>query len=286
MSTAPRLEDRAELVRIVASMAGTMVLAGFVLGGVFLGTDRYQKVAGLAKEKRNVSQMLQLDSQATVLEVRQYLDPEKREVVYRARPFGNEAAAARELTFSLAGELRGQAQVPATPGGEEAPRGMRPLGRVFVATAAGAPAGFVVEGESRGYKNRIRFFVALSPEFEILGVRVVEHEEDPGLGAEVATPWFQGQFVGRGGDALAKLDVTRDPMPEDWRGALQELARTPVPEWRAKHAAELQAQAGRPIYAVTGATISSRALTNGVRATVDHFHRRWQLLAPYLGGPA
>jgi Na+-translocating ferredoxin:NAD+ oxidoreductase RnfG subunit len=37
---------------------------------------------------------------------------------------------------------------------------------------------------------------------------------------------------------------------------------------------------------VTGATISSRALTDGVRTTVDHFRRRWALIAPQLGGPS
>lgn len=283
MSETPRTDDRAETVRIVASMTGTMVLAGLVLGAVFLGTDRYQQVANLAKEKRSVSEMLQLGATSRVTEVRQYLDEPKREVLYLARPFGDEAAPSRRLTFTLEGEPRGQSQEPA---GTPEPKGLRPLGRVFVASDAGAPAGFVVEGESRGYKNRIRFFVALSPAFEILGVRVVEHEEDPGLGAEVATPWFQGQFVGRGGEAVAKLDVTRDPMPEDWRAALNQLARTPVPTWRGAHGDLIAREGGKPIYAVTGATISSRALTGGVRATVDHFRRRWQLLAPFLGVPA
>ncbi len=285
MSATPERDDRGELVRIVLSMTGTMVLAGLVLGGVYLGTDRYSKVASLAKEKRNVAELLQLDASARVTEVRQYLDAANRQVIYQARPFGDEKAAARQITFSLDGALRGQSKVAAAAG-EETPRGLQSLGRIFVATSKGAPAGFVVEGETRGYKNRIRFFVALSPAFEIEGVRVVEHEEDPGLGAEVATPWFQGQFLGRGGDAIANLSVTRDPMPEDWRAALQQLARTPVPEWRREHADAMRAQSAKPIYAVTGATISSRALTNGVRATVDHFRRRWQLLAPFLGGPA
>lgn len=283
MSETPRNDDRAEAVRIVASMTGTMVLAGLILGAVFLGTDRYQKVAGLAAEKRNVSEMLQLDSTATVTEVRQYLDDAKHEVLYLARPFGDEAADSRRLAFSIEGEPRGQSTVPAADAGT---KGLRSLGRVFVANAAGAPAGFVVEGETRGYKNTIRFFVALSPAFEILGLRVVQHEEDPGLGAEVATPWFQGQFVGRGGDAVAKLDVTKDPMPEDWRAALNQLARTPVPAWRGGHGELIAREGGKPIYAVTGATISSRALTGGVRATVDHFRRRWLLIAPFLGGPA
>lgn len=283
MSETARTDDRAETVRIVASMTGTMILAGLILGAVFLGTDRYQKVASLEKEQRSVAEMLQLDSGATVTEVNQFLDEGKREVLYLARPFGDEAAPARRLAFSLEGEPRGQSEEPA---GTPEPAGLRSLGRVFVADRGGAPAGFVVEGEARGYKTHIRFFVALSPAFEILGVRVIQHEEDPGLGAEIATPWFQGQYVGRSGEAVARLDVTRDPMPEDWRAALNELARTPVPTWRGTRADLIAREGAKPIYAVTGATISSRALTNGVRTTVDHFRRRWQLLAPFLGGPA
>jgi electron transport complex protein RnfG len=98
----------------------------------------------------------------------------------------------------------------------------------------------------------------------------------------VATPWFQGQFAGRPLDHVARLDVTRDPMPEDWRAALRARPGTSAGEW-ASHYGGLQArESGRPIYAVTGATISSRALTDGVRATILHFRRRWELLEPHL----
>lgn len=83
---------------------------------------------------------------------------------------------------------------------------------------------------------------------------------------------------------MTALDVTRDPMPEDWRTALDALERTPRGEWRARESALLARENGRPIYAVTGATISSRAVTDGVRATVDHFRRRWALIGPELGG--
>jgi electron transport complex protein RnfG len=284
--SAPRpTSDRAELTRIVLSMTVTMIVAGVILGAVFMGTDRYMKASELARERGAIAEMLSLDSAATVTEVRQYLAPERREVIYRALPFGAHAGTAREARFAFDGTLRGRSEVAASEDGSE-PAGLEPLGRLFVASAGGAPAGFVVEGESRGYKNRIRFFVALSSAFEILGVRVVEHEEDPGLGAEIATAWFQGQFLGRAGEQLARLDVTRDPMPEDWRAALRTLARTPAPAWRETHRELVAREAGRPIYAVTGATISSRALTQGVRTTVDHFRRRWTLVAPYLGGPA
>jgi electron transport complex protein RnfG len=272
--------DPREVARIAVNLAVVCAISAVILGGVFIGTDRYQKAANLAREQRAVTDMLALGSGARVLEVKQFIAMEKREVVYRAKTYGEEAAPVREVTFSLEGALR---SVNAAAAAAD-PAGLKPLGRLFVAQNAGLPAGFVIEGESRGYKNRIRFFVALDTSFAVQGVRVVEHEEDPGLGAEVATAWFQGQFVGRTADRVVQIDVTKTPMPEDWRAALGDLAKEPAGEWRAKHADLIAREAGQSIYAVTGATISSRALTRGVRTTVDHFRRRWALLAPQLGG--
>lgn len=271
----------AELARIVVSMAGTCAAGALVLGAVYIGTERYAEAARDEFEQRSVTEMLSLGAEATVREIRQFLTEDGREVVYRR--IATEGSVGREVVFSLDGALLRHGPSPAVPPGE-IPKGLRPLGRVFVASSDGAVAGFVVEGEIQGYKNRIRFFVALDSAFDVAGVRVVEHEEDPGLGAEIATHWFQGQYLGRPVASLGALDVTRDPMPEDWRAALATLDRTSAPAWRANHGGLVARERDRPIYAVTGATISSRALTDGVRATADHFRRRWQLVAPHLGG--
>ena len=278
---------RSEIVRITVTMTVVCALAGLVLGAAFVATHRYRESADRRTERRAILDLLQLDSAAAVIEVRQFFSPGRREVIYRTAPLG--AVAEREIVFGLDGRLvaSGAAATRGTRRGEagEAPA-LIPLGRTFAAFRGGTPAGFVVEGESRGYKNRIRFFVALTPGFEIAGVRVVEHEEDPGLGAEVATPAFQGQYLGRAAADLEALEVTKDPMPEDWRAALATVGRAPRDAWRERHAALLARERGKPVYAVTGATISSRALTDGVRETVDHFRRRWALLAPQLGGPS
>ena len=269
----------AEVLRIAASMTVTCIAGAAILGAVYLGTSHRREQVEHAAERRAVTELLALDAGAGLLEVRQYLHPARREVLYRAARFGEAEAAAREVTFTLDGTLVGTRERTA---GEPVAEGLEPLGRLFVATRAGAPAGFVVEGSARGYKNRIRFFVALDSAFQVAGVRVLEHEEDPGLGAEIATPWFEGQYIGRSAGDVAKLTVTKDPMPEDWRAALAGLARTPVADWRVKHGALLAREGPKPIYAVTGATISSRALTDGLRTTVDHFRRRWALLGPQL----
>lgn len=264
-----------EVIRIAASMVAVCAVGALILGGVYLATERYAEAARKKMERDAVTQMLGLDAHATVLEVSQYLSPAGDAVVYRTPVEG--AAPGRELVFALDGSLvkNGNAVDPT-------PRELRPLGRVFAARRDGVPAGFLVEGESKGYKNRIRFFVALDTTWTVQGVRVVEHEEDPGLGAEVATSWFQGQYVGRRLADVPSLDVTRDPMPEDWRGALRELGRLTPTVWQQRHGAARVREASRPIYAVTGATISSRALTDGVRATILHFRKRWERIAPYL----
>jgi electron transport complex protein RnfG len=278
---ANRPRDAAEMLRITASMTVACALGALVLGAVYVGTDRYARAERAASERTAVAQLLSLDAGASVREISQYLDRGRAQVVYRQS--GGPGAAATRLVYSLDGTLLTRTRVA---GASEEPRSLEPLGRIFVATRAGRPAGFVVEGQTNGYKNTIRFFVALDSAFSVAGVRVVEHEEDPGLGAETATPWFQGQFVGRSPEQVSALDVSRDPLPEDWRAALDQLQRKSLAEWRAEHAALIAREAVRPIYAVTGATISSRALTDGVRGTVDHFRRRWALIAPALGGPS
>jgi electron transport complex protein RnfG len=262
--------SRGETFRITLSMAVACALGAGVLGALYMVTDRYQRAAAITQERRAIAELLGLDRTTQLTEIREFLAPDRREVVYRV----GESDATRDLVFTLEGTLTADS---ARVAGEK----LQPLERMFVARRAGRLVGFVVESTTRGYKNRIRFMVGIAPDFTIAGVRVLEHEEDPGLGAEVATPEFQGQFIGR---SAAGLDVTRDPMPEDWRVALAELRRMPPTTWRERHIDLLGRERLRPVYAVTGATISSRALTEGVREALDHFRRRWTLIAPHLGG--
>lgn len=296
------MSARAEVVRMTVSLTATCAIGAAVLGGVYIATDRYQAAARLDTERKAIGQLLALDASATLEEIEQFLSLDRSQVIYAAHAFGDGGGAGERLAFTLDGRLvsreRVVAEAPrgatkertsngagAAPGrgaekgrAGDAHKGLVPLGKLYVAHAGGAPAGFVVEGTARGYKNRIRYLVALTPAFEIAGVRVVEHEEDPGLGAEIATRAFEGQFIARPAEAVTSLDVTRDPMPEDWRAALAQLVRVPAAEWRAANAPLIGRERARPIYAVTGATISSRALTDGVRVTVERFRRRWTLL--------
>ena len=131
----PKLSGR-EIVRIVLSMSLACLVGAAVLGRVYLGTDRYRRASAEARERSAIREMLGLDAHARLLEVRQYLAPGARQVVYRAAPLGATTGTAHEVIFTLDGALAGEREVPvASPPG----KGVTPLGRMFVATRAGRP---------------------------------------------------------------------------------------------------------------------------------------------------
>jgi electron transport complex protein RnfG len=104
-----------------------------------------------------------------------------------------------------------------------------------------------------GYTGPLRLLVAIDAQGRLLGVRVLEHRETPGLGdfvEERRTDWIR-QFDGRSLDA---------PPPARWQ-----VARD-----------------GGDFDQYTGATITSRAVTHAVRDALTHFarHRAELFAAP------
>ena len=96
--------------------------------------------------------------------------------------------------------------------------------------------GYAVEVTPIGFDNTITMMVGVDLEGKVLGISVISHTETKGLG-EVAAAQnakgeaFRGQFVGQSGE----LAVSKD---------------------------------GGTIEAITGATITSRAVTAGVNAAI------------------
>jgi len=98
---------------------------------------------------------------------------------------------------------------------------------------------------NRGYGGTIEILVGVDPRGEkITGVRITKHTETPGLGANIvqvrpgeAEPWFLKQFSGL---TVGRVSLRRG---------------------------------GGPIDAVTAATISSRAVTDAVRAGFEEYVR-------------
>ena len=97
--------------------------------------------------------------------------------------------------------------------------------------------GYALEVKPSGFDNTITMMVGVDNEGNVLGISIVSHTETAGLGAVAAASTsageaFRGQFVGQTGS----VTVTKD---------------------------------GGQIEAITGATITSRAICVGINAALD-----------------
>lgn len=106
----------------------------------------------------------------------------------------------------------------------------------FAAEKGGKAIAYIVPSESKGYGGKIKMLVAVTADSKVIDFSILEHNETPGLGDNAQKPEFRQMFAGKGAD---KLEVTKDPANKD------------------------------NIQAMTGATISSRAVTKGVREAVE-----------------
>ena len=107
----------------------------------------------------------------------------------------------------------------------------------FEALKGKTVVGYCVRVAGSGYNGYIRMIAGVDLNGTIEGVAVLEHSETPGLGAKIneirpgeSEPWFLKQFKGKPAGAIAiKQDID----------------------------------------AITGATISSKAVTDAIRETVN-----------------
>lgn len=158
---------------------------------------------------------------------------------------------------------------------------LRYADQTIVASENGTRRAYLLPGEFPGFKTFVKVMLALDPKFTILGLEIMENEEDPGLGGEIVQGYFKNQFQGKTFAALKKLGVVKTPLPEEYRRVLEAGKRgdTIGPEEVARVEAQYQ---DKDIYALTGATISSRAVTNGVKGIVNKFAYRLAILDKVL----
>lgn len=109
--------------------------------------------------------------------------------------------------------------------------------KVYEAQNGGELTGYVVEVSSRGYGGEIKMFVGIDKTQSITGVVLTSHNETPGLGAKGAEPKFKDQFIGS------------------------------IPE-KEFFVIKTASSADNEIQAISGATITSRAVTSGVADAV------------------
>lgn len=128
----------------------------------------------------------------------------------------------------------------------------------YLATRQGAPSAVLLPATAIGYEGPIRLLLAIGPDARLLGVKVLEQRETPGLGDLTAAdkrPWLRG-LVGKS------------------------LGTTPEPSWR------VRADGGQ-FDQVSGATVTSRGVVKAVQQALSYFdaHRQRLLEAPTEKAP-
>jgi H+/Na+-translocating ferredoxin:NAD+ oxidoreductase subunit G len=144
-----------------------------------------------------------------------------------------------------------------------------------VASLNGKRLAYLLPGHFQGFKTFIKVMLAVDPGYNILGLEIMEHEEDPGLGGDIVQDFFKNQFKSKPYQKVKELDVVKEPLPDDYRKALEVKKGSMSPEEVQRIRAKYQ---DKDIYALTGATISSKAVTDGVKGMVKRFAYRVERL--------
>jgi electron transport complex protein RnfG len=105
----------------------------------------------------------------------------------------------------------------------------------FDATSGGKTVAYIASTAGKGYSSYIKMLVSLDPDLKVRDVKILGHEETPGLGDQVEDKSFLDQFKGKSLDQIKLVKV----------------------------------ETKENIQAVSGATYSSRGVTNGVKDAVQ-----------------
>lgn len=109
---------------------------------------------------------------------------------------------------------------------------------VYEGSANGQTVGYTFSIVTKGYKPNLTLTIGIDTKGKVSGVDIGAHEETPGLGANAVNPDFLGQFIKTDGPFI--------------------VVKTPT------------GNTGE-INALTGATITSKAVTNAVNSALEFY---------------
>ncbi len=289
-----------EIIRITIGLTITCLVAALVMGTVFAVTDAAKK----HNEHVNVQDtMLGLlgynqsnprPTDLSLFTIYRYILEEgnKQYLGYLVPVVAKDKETHEFLTMDLEGKFVDRLPVDLTPeAAAEVPNRTSALKKALksstafsyanatiIATLGDKRLAYVLPGEFPGFKTFIKVMLAVEPDFDILGLEIMEHEEDPGLGGEIEQHYFKDQFQGKTFSVLKALKVVKEPLPDEYRLVLESANSSKNPDSNKESESIRAKYFDDDIYALTGATISSRAVTGGVKNMVKKFAYRFKTL--------
>jgi electron transport complex protein RnfG len=102
-------------------------------------------------------------------------------------------------------------------------------------------AGYAIKVAPKGYAGPVEIMVGISTDGKVTGIKILSHTETPGLGANAPEPKFSDQYKSK--PTKGKIEVVKTVPSKD-----------------------------NQIQALTGATITSKAVTLGVNDAIDFYN--------------
>lgn len=113
---------------------------------------------------------------------------------------------------------------------------------VDMARDNGDALGYVIKVAPQGYGGPVETIVGITNDGKLTGINIVNHAETPGLGAKAQEPAWQGQFKDKPAESPLNLVKNKKAGPNE-------------------------------VEALTGATITSTAVTDGVNAAINLYNK-------------
>ncbi len=145
------------------------------------------------------------------------------------------AVQAKEKNEALASTLPGADEFLPV----EIKDGVGMISEIYEGRGGGGVKGYNFTVSPKGYGGLVTFVVGIGSEGRVMDIKILNHSETPGLGAKAVEPAFAGQFHEK---LTQSLSVTKTPPESDDQ-----------------------------IQAISGATITSRAVVSGVNAALDYW---------------
>ena len=108
--------------------------------------------------------------------------------------------------------------------------------KYFEAKKDGATAGYVIQSFGKGYSSYINTFVAVDRDFVVQKINILAHGETPGLGDEIELDYFKDRLKGKDVDHLKVLKTETKEYVEAISGAT--ISSRAVTEDAVKHGVE------------------------------------------------